>query len=150
MQTLYAKGAAAAAPTFPLAAVAYVTSPAAISPRLQRLMALYDRAEAECERFDVAVEMPARQACAAAKKALPIEQPPPHEQSATAFVNVFGETVRLSTENVGTAAVALCCGTVGRSCARPMQRSCPSKPSGRRGRGDGNPHDRTVRRQRLA
>jgi hypothetical protein len=91
-----------------MSAAAIATAPPAeaTNARLLRLIALHDRAEAECERFDAEVEVPARQACAAAIRALPAELPPPHEQSATTFVNVFGDTVRLSTENVGITAVA--------------------------------------------
>jgi len=50
--------------------------------------------------------MPARKACAAALEAYPAEPSPPHEESSTTFVNMFGDTVRLSTEKIGTAAVA--------------------------------------------
>lgn len=76
------------------------------SARLSRLIVLHDRARNECERFDKEIEMPAHQECVAAIAALPIELPPAHVESATTFVNAFGDTVRLSTKNVGTAAVA--------------------------------------------
>ena len=74
--------------------------------RLSRLIILHDRAQKECERFDIEIEMPARQECVAAINALPVEPDPPHVESETTFVNAFGDTVRLSTKNVGTAAVA--------------------------------------------
>lgn len=74
--------------------------------RLRRAMALHDRIETECERFDVEVEMPAREACGVVIAAYKDEPPPPHEESATTFVNVFGDTVRLSTDRVGAGAVA--------------------------------------------
>ncbi len=78
----------------------------AVNPRLLRTIALRDRAEAECDRFDEEVEMPARRACAAEKAALPVEEAPPHREVATAYVNLFGETVRLSTARVGSVASA--------------------------------------------
>jgi hypothetical protein len=83
-----------------------VKTSATVSPRLARLIALHDRAEAECERFDVEVEMPARRAYNAALQAQTKEEEPPHEEVATTFVNAFGDTVRLSTSRVGTCAVA--------------------------------------------
>ena len=76
------------------------------SDRLRRAMDLHDRIESECERFDVETEMPARQACAAAIAAYQAEPPPPHEESATTFVNAFGDAVRLSTDRIGAGAVA--------------------------------------------
>lgn len=80
----------------------------AVSPnaRLHRAMALHDRVDAEYQRFESEVVGPARQACHAAIEAVPRETPPPHEQSTTTFVNMFGDTVRLTTENVGIMAVA--------------------------------------------
>lgn len=74
--------------------------------RLRRAIALHDRADAECARFDVEVEMPARKACGAAIAAYQTEAPPPHEQVATTFVNAFDDTVRLSTDRIGADAVA--------------------------------------------
>ncbi len=74
--------------------------------RLDKAIALHDRAEAECERFDREEETPARNAFVAALEACSNEAPPPHEESATTFVNVFGDTVRLSTDGIGSGAVA--------------------------------------------
>ena len=78
----------------------------AVKPRLLRLIALRDRVEAECDRFDEEVEMPARRACAAEKTALPVEEVPPHREVTTTYMNMFGETVRLSTARVGSVASA--------------------------------------------
>lgn len=78
----------------------------AVNPRLLRLIALRDHAEAECDRFDQEVEMPARRACLAEREALPAEEAPPHGEVATTYVNLFGETVRLSTARVGSVASA--------------------------------------------
>lgn len=78
----------------------------AINPRLLRTIALRDRAEAECDRFDEEVEMPARRACWAEKEALPVEEAPPHREVATTYVNLFGETVRLSTARASSVASA--------------------------------------------
>lgn len=86
--------------------IAAAYPPQLVDDRLRRAMALYDRVEAECERFDVEVELPARQACVAAIAAYQAEPPPPHEESATTFVNAFGDTVRLSTDRIGAGAVA--------------------------------------------
>ena len=68
-----------------------------VNPRLLHTIVLRDRAEAECDRFDEEVEMPARKACTAEKAALPVEEAPPHREVATTYVNLFGEPVRLST-----------------------------------------------------
>jgi len=78
----------------------------AVNPRLLRVIALRDRVEAECERFDEEVELPARRACWAEKEALPVEEAPPHREVTTTYVNLFGETVRLSTARVGSVASA--------------------------------------------
>ncbi len=78
----------------------------AVNPRLLRLIALRDRVEAECDRFDEEVEMPARRACWAEKEALSVEEAPPHREVATTYVNLFGETVRLSTARANSVAAA--------------------------------------------
>ena len=93
-----ATGTLAMASLIPVAAAR--ASVSRINPQLLRLMALHDRVEAECERFDVHVEAPAREACVAAIRNLPAEAQPPHQQCTTTFVNAFGERIRLSTENV--------------------------------------------------
>lgn len=76
------------------------------SERLRRAIRLHDRVGTEYERFDVEVESPALRAFATAIAAYEDEPPPPHEQSATSFVNAFGDLVRLSTETLGGDAVA--------------------------------------------
>ncbi|MDF2810477.1 MAG: hypothetical protein K0S56_1508 [Microvirga sp.] len=76
------------------------------TPRLMRLIALYDRADVQCDDFDREVEMPARDACRAAIDALPSEPPPPHVESRTTFENAFGESARLSTSVPGIVASA--------------------------------------------
>lgn len=78
----------------------------AVNSRLLRIIALRDRVEAECDRFDEEVELPARRACWAEKEALPVEEAPPHRQVATTYVNLFGETVRLSTARASSVASA--------------------------------------------
>jgi len=78
----------------------------AVNPRLLRVIVLRDRAEAEYERFDEEVETPARRACEAEKAALPVEEVPPHREVATTYVNLFGETVRLSTARASSVAAA--------------------------------------------
>jgi hypothetical protein len=78
----------------------------AVNPRLLRVIALRDRVEAECDRFDEEVELPARRACWAEKEALPAEKAPPHREVATTYVNLFGETVRLSTARASSVASA--------------------------------------------
>lgn len=99
-------GAAVAVATVLVPAAAGALSPTSTNPRMLRAIALWERLNAECARFDSEVEVPARKAWKAACDARPIEVEPPHRQSATTFENAFGETVRLSTANVGTAGIA--------------------------------------------
>lgn len=99
-------GLLAAGSLAPVAAAATEARATHNSARLTRLIALHDRVNAECERFDDEVETPAREAWAAAIEAYPAEMPPPHEESRTSFVNVFGDAVRLSTSQIGVAANA--------------------------------------------
>jgi hypothetical protein len=76
-----------------------------VNPHLRRLIALHDRAQAESERFYAEVETPARRACEEAVMAYQPE-PLPHEESTTTFVNIFGDTTRLSTSDIGSAGTA--------------------------------------------
>lgn len=79
---------------------------AAINPRLLRVIALHDRAQAACDRYEAEVETPAHNAFAAAKASYPVEALPPHRESASTFINCDGESIRLSTKNAGTVGAA--------------------------------------------
>ena len=79
----------------------------ATNPRIRRAIRLHDALDAQSDRFFKEVEEPVGRALDAALAAYPAEARPPHEVSNTTFVNTSGEVVRLSTEGVGTAAVAL-------------------------------------------
>lgn len=79
---------------------------ATASPRLLRVIALRDRAEAAWERYERDVEAPTQKAYAATVEAEPVETPPPHRETPTSFVNLNGEDVRLTTANPGNVATS--------------------------------------------
>lgn len=101
----YAAGAAIVVGGAALVSEARSAAPA-VNPRLLKAIALRDRAEAAADRFDEQVHTPALKAFGAARDALPPVDPVPHESVATTFINAFGDKVRLSTERVGSTAIA--------------------------------------------
>ncbi len=74
---------------------------AGTSPRLARLIALQGRAWTAYDRYTDDVEEPTIDAYYAALKGYTPEPEPPHQETATTFVNVHGNNVRLSTAEPG-------------------------------------------------
>lgn len=89
----------ALAPVAAQAATAKGPAVASPSPRLQRAIALYDRANGQYERFLEQVETPAQEAYKAEVAAFPAEPEPQHEQVATTFINWEGKEIRLTTNS---------------------------------------------------
>jgi hypothetical protein len=100
----YAAGAAIV--TGGVAIASEATGAVPTNPRLRRLIALHDQANAAANRFTDMVEEPARAACAAAVEALPRPTPVPHRSVYTTYTSMMGEEIRLSTDSVGAVGCA--------------------------------------------